>query len=131
MKDKVDLPSKQRKEQGTTSALKVHLKNALPAIESFLPHCLAAKKKKLDPNVSRSLKKYASILDCARLLILKSTLVNRFTWEYVGMEPGMKAVRFTWVFKAKTLDFDCKKIIKRARCYMRGDQQMLYVDYEP
>ena len=42
----------------------------------------------------------------------------------------MEPVPYTWVFKQKPLDAEDKKFIGKARCCLRGDRQMIYLDYD-
>ena len=55
----------------------------------------------------------------------------RGTWSYVKCTHGMKPVPFTWVFKQKPLEAEGTKFIEKARSFLRGDRQMIYVDYDP
>ena len=45
--------------------------------------------------------------------------------------PGITPVPFTWEFKLKPLDTQGKTFLENARCCMRGDRQLAYVDYDP
>ncbi len=42
----------------------------------------------------------------------------------------MQPVRFTWVFKLKPCDAEGKNFIEKARCCVRGDCPLFYVDYD-
>ena len=57
--------------------------------------------------------------------------MKRGTLSYVKIQPGMKPVPYTWVFKVKPLDAEGNKFIEKALCCVRGDRQMAYVDYDP
>ncbi len=41
----------------------------------------------------------------------------------------MELVPYSWVFKQKPLDAEDKKFIGKARCCLRGDLQIIYLDY--
>lgn len=57
--------------------------------------------------------------------------MNRNTWAYVKRTPEMKPITFTWIFHMKPLDAEGKKFKKNARCRLRSDRQLAYVDYDP
>ncbi len=42
----------------------------------------------------------------------------------------MQSVPFTWVFKLKPCDAEGKEFIEKARCCVRGNRQLAYVDYD-
>ncbi len=43
----------------------------------------------------------------------------------------MKLVTCTWMFKQKPLDAEGMKFIEKARCCLKADRLMIYVDYDP
>ena len=104
--------------------------NALLSWKDCLPSCFASKK--FDPNVPRSFK-HACQYPGWRAAIDREyhALVNRGTWTYVKYHPDMRPVPYTWVFKSKPLDATGKNFMEKARCCLRGDQQLEYVDYDP
>ncbi len=60
-----------------------------------------------------------------------NALVKRNTWSYVKPQHGVKHVLCTWEFKKKTLNAEGPKFLEKARCCLRDDQQLAYVDYDP
>ncbi len=43
----------------------------------------------------------------------------------------MQPVPFTWLCKLKPCDADGKEFMEKARCCVRGDRQLAYVDHVP
>jgi len=108
------------------------LYNTFISARSILPTCLVGKKKKFDPNVPRSFDNACQYPGWRKAIDREyNALINRGTWSYVKIEPGMNIVPYTWVFKVKPLDAEGRKFMEKARCCLRGDQQLAYVDYDP
>lgn len=43
----------------------------------------------------------------------------------------MRPVPFTWAFKLKPLDAVGNQFLEKARCFLRGDRQIAYEDFDP
>ncbi len=90
------------------------------------------RKKKIDPKVPRSFAKACHFKGWSDAIDREyNALVKRGTWPYVKQALDMKLIPYTWVFKQNPLDAEGKKFIEKARCCLRGDRQMIFVDYEP
>ena len=109
------------------------LTKALVAATTELPHkSWASKKQKIDPNVPRSFSESCKYKGWSDAIDREyNALVKQGTCSYVKRTHSMKSVAFTWVSKQKPLDAVGTKSIEKARCCLRGDRQMVYLDYEP
>ncbi len=56
-----------------------------------------------------------------------NAVLRRRIWSYVKLQTGMTSV----LLRLKPLDADGKNLMEKDRCYVRGDRQLAYVDYDP
>ncbi len=94
--------------------------------------CLASKKQRIDPNLPSNFDEACEYPGWRAAIDREfNDCVKRRTWSYVKLEPNMKPVPFTWVFKMKPLDAEGRKFMEKARCCSHGGRQQAYVDYDP
>ncbi len=127
----VSTNKKLAKEQDKAKAIqqKARMVNAFLSTYTPFLECLVIKKK-FDANVPISFEEACQYPGCRKDFDREcNALIKKNTWTYVKLEPDMQPVLFTWVFKLKLCDAEGKKFIEKARCCVRGDRQLTYVDY--
>lgn len=60
-----------------------------------------------------------------------NALLKRETWLYVKQAKDMNVLVATWIFRIKPFDCHGKQALYKARCRVRGDQQIKIRDYDP
>ena len=60
-----------------------------------------------------------------------NALVERGIWEYVKLTPDMQPIPYIWDFRIKDTAGSIATVIYKARCCLRGDFQIAYLDFDP
>ena len=93
---------------------------------------LALKAKTKDKRIPTSFSKACTNPNWAKAIDREyNALVKRNTWEYVKREPDMKPLPFIWNFRVKDTAGSLAEVLFKARCCLRGDQQIAYRDFDP
>ena len=97
---------------------------------SQIPLSLKAAKK--DKRIPKSFNDACTIPNWAQAIDREyNALVARDTWEYVERTPNMKPLPFIWDFRIKDTAGSLANVLCKARCCLRGDQQIAYRDFDP
>ena len=115
------------------SVAEEQLVQAMSAIQLTRPTlCLSAKRKRFDGDLPKSFAEACKNPNwCEGIDREYNAHVRRGTWIYVIRTSDMRPVPYIWVFRKKPLDDIGLEWLFKARCCLRGDRQVEFLDYDP